>query len=126
MFAWLKRSGYTSRERNIFRFWDGSVQRGIDPLMVANKLLHDVDIEADMKLASVTCPETEAALGRIADRVRDVFGIPAFTERDGKSSGLTIDEALSLLVRFNNYLADLKKKLDPSLTLPPATDSPTV
>lgn len=108
---------YTSRERCIFRYWDGSRQVAADPLQIQAALLEVPDIDADTRLA---CLQSEAAqgearkaFGRLVEKLRPVFGVEAFrTDDAGKEHGLTSAETVDLLRQFSAFMADLKKKAD--------------
>lgn len=131
---WL--AGLFSRrnDRLLFGYWDGSQQRRIDPL-VAWRGIHnhpDCNWVADMRMAAnpllkdgssfYPVEEVRAAEDRLLALIRDVFGVREWQE---DQPGLTIDETNELLGNFIQYVADLKKKRNPSPT-PPAPSESTV
>lgn len=126
---WIRRT-LSNRRRAIFRFWDGTRWRAIDP-MVAYRGLdahaefsweeHPLLIEAALDGQLATDPGVTRvaweALGITAAAVRDVFAIPVF---DGRR-GLTEEELLNLLCDFSEYVRGVKKNISP----PPISRQPT-
>lgn len=115
---------YANRQRAIFRFWDGTRKRGVDPILVVRALESHPEFnwEVDPQLIEMEDADREAADGafaRIADATRMAFGIPLF---DGKH-GLTEGELLNLLGFFVGYLNALKKNTSTPLTSPEPTAS---
>lgn len=96
------------RNREIFRYWDGTRERGADPIKALRGMLGDerfnVETHPDLALAgdleaSEICLKT----------VRRVFGIEEFSEANGAEHGLTDGETLKVLFAFGEYMDTLKK-----------------
>lgn len=118
MFGWLR-----NRNRRIFRFWDGSRTRSIDPAVVMRTLFCHPEFNwretpllgdsADPKIAT-------EAIALEARAVREAFGLGPFA--DGR--GLTETECCELLGQFNLWCMDVKKKRNPSPTTAEFTEPP--
>ena len=109
--------------REIFRYWNGTRKRGVDPLAALRTLLThpEFNAETDPALAEAGDPEASArALGAI----RSAFQVAAWSEDDaGNQSGMTERETMAILYEFQDYIETLKKNISQPLTSPPATDS---
>ncbi|HEY1601733.1 MAG TPA: hypothetical protein VGG64_19185 [Pirellulales bacterium] len=113
----------TNRQREIFRYWDGTKERGADPLVVLRALVTDseFDIKTDPELAAQGIAD---ATDRTLKAIRRVLSVrPWETLACGKEVGLTDAETLELLSDFGLYLDGLKKNSSLTPTSQPATGS---
>lgn len=109
-------------ERKIFRFWDGTQERGIDPLQVLRALNShpEFDIATHPALATMSAPmgATEADLKhqrQVADgalqitvrAAREAFEVQPYDHATGK--GLTEGETADLLDEFGCWILAQKK-----------------
>jgi len=106
------------RRRNIFRFNDGRRVRSADPIAVAIAL-HEHKHFLTRHLGDAVGGDHEAMM-IVARTACDVFGISLLA--DGKD-GLTVTEALELMLAFDAYLWSLKKSTELSLTKRGYTES---
>lgn len=107
--------------RGIFRFWDGSRARGVDPLEILRGLyeIKGFDVESTPKLLEAPDQRTRLEATRdIAAAVRSVFLVPRLDNR-----GLTETECVELLADFLDYCEDLKKNIKETPTSQPSTAS---
>lgn len=130
---WFKR-------RELFRFWDGSRKRAIDPITPWSSLLASETLDKDYEFLFSDAPDISdgadeqqleliamdtqnriEATHRIAECVREAFGVQSWNEETGK--GLTVNETLELLASYYEYAHLLKKNTEPSLTSPVLTES---
>lgn len=95
-------------ERDIFKFWDGSESRLIDPLPVWYRLWQTEDIDTLMNRAANNEMEAAADLVRVA---RDLFGLADYDPNTG--AGLTELEVQRVFMQFLQYCDELKKKHGP-------------
>jgi hypothetical protein len=109
------------RRRAIFRFWDGSRMRAIDPMLPFRTLAQHEKFDWDTTPALIDMGNFEA-MGLTADAVRAAFGVEALNETGTR--GLTESECSRLLVDFMDYMAVIKKKGDTLLSSAAPTDSP--
>lgn len=108
--------------REIFRYSDGTRERGIDPIKALRELLSQQDfaLGTDPQLAETGDQE---AYGRTVGAVRRVFAVAEWSEDDtGKESGTTETECMQLLKSFADYLDEIKKNISPPQTSQPATE----
>lgn len=108
----------SDRQREIFRYWDGSQYRRCDPVDALIRLQSHPEYnyrehpdrvdQGDQNATEITCRA-----------VRDAFGVQQFDENSGR--GLTIRETLELLSVFVLYLESLKKSIESPVILPSAT-----
>jgi len=118
MFAWFTRRRLEKRRR-IFRFWDGTRTRAIDPLQAYYALQEHPTFNQDVHCKLVDAGDPEAT--RIAtEAVRDVFGVQAYDA--DKRVGLTVGETLGVLLDFYGYLEEQKKSTVPSPISPSSTE----
>lgn len=123
---------YTAGERAIYRFDDGSGKpRAVDPLSIIRKLgnVEGLALQSDLQMSGVTDSamrkESDAATFRLIAAAREVFGVAEWSEdAEGKASGLTDSETLSLLVNFINYYGRLAAAGENFLNSSASTDSP--
>lgn len=124
---------FLNRRREIFKYWDGTQYRRIDPLAAYERMFRhptampDRDWtladEARLELEKLTPADLAhhkrkwAAHRRTAELARFMFDLKPL----GQNDGMTDDEAVSILGSFLYYLGDLKKKRDP----PPKPQPPT-
>jgi hypothetical protein len=130
---------FRPQERLIFKFWDGTSERRVDPLQVCNDLTVQSGgtFEQDLKIAQLEMPaDGKAAVavaeanGRLTQLVQKVFGIAPYhyDSATGKETGLTNPECLAILFALSAWLDDVKKKWVDSKTSAPdssAGPSPT-
>lgn len=110
MLGWFR-----ARRRAIFRFYDGSRDRAIDPLVAWRTMWEhptcnpNTDFEPAVGIApdGSSTKYDPAAQDRVLDMARQMFGVKAYSE---DNPGLTIEETFALLWRFMNYMNTLKKK----------------
>lgn len=121
---------YSKRERRIFRFFDGTRDRGIDPALVYRRLIAEAefDIESDIKaIDSVNIASDDAAgaaarkaglqaFARVVGQIRAAFGVKAFDDTNGQEMGLMDDECIALLQSFMDWMNELEKKTESSPT----------
>lgn len=111
--------------RNIFRFFDGEKERGIDPLLVARRIASHPTFNPEVHWAGIKMdPPDMESVGIVVDAVRDVFEVQGWHEVDGQEVGLTEDECIGLFGQFLIYTDSLKKNIEPNPTGPPATAPP--
>ena len=118
MFGWLRdwrRRKAARTSRAIFKFWDGTRTRAVDPMVAYRSLAchptfiwtqHPKHVERD-----------HDALTTTLTAIRDAFGVTPLLP-DG-NAGLSEGETLELLVSFSDYLARAKKNINSFLILPP-------
>lgn len=116
------RKSTPSDNRLIFKYWDGSRERMIDPMEVQRSLTSydDFNLDIDLKLATSELAGEEAmrALHRVIDAIRRAFGVRSY---DGDTNtGLTGGECMSLFYSFATFIDDCKKKLGISQTSLPS------
>lgn len=115
------------KERQIYRFHDGTRPRAVDPVVCLEALerFPGLALEADLALAEGVglggpyAEEGQKALARLVEATRAVFAIPPVD-----AGGLTRDEALNLFVDFGNYMGRLADAARPLPGSPPPTDPP--
>lgn len=125
---------YTASQRAIYRFDDGSGKpRAVDPLGIIRKLgeVEGLALQPDLELSAVTDAamrkESDDATFRLIAAAREVFGVAEWSEdADGKQSGLTDSESLSLLVNFINFYGRLAEAGAGFPNSSESTDSPAV
>lgn len=113
MFRWLfyLRWWKRQRDRQIFRFHDGTRVRKIDPMPAYLAIIENPDHRRVFADTMGTDPVQQGrAAIESATIVRRAFGIPEF-----EKGGLTVNECLGLALTFMQYVEDCKKKAD---TLP--------
>lgn len=104
------------KQRQIFRFHDGTAMRGADPMVVLRKLqAHQDFTEADIALA---LQGDVAAAQRTLQATRAAFDVVPWEQdkHTGTERGLTEGETLTLLDEFGAWLESVKKNGNPSLT----------
>lgn len=119
MLEWL-RNKLRNRQRAIFRFWDGTCIRGVDPMSIflAIKAHPTYNAETDPPLVDA---DDKDAYERMVKGCQDVFSIPVFQEVNGIRHGLTGPECISLMVDFTQYVVALKKNTSGNPMTPDAT-----
>lgn len=111
IFRWIRNRRWNKR-RLLFRFYDGSKIRSIDPV-VAGIALHAHDTFVYRHLHEAANGDAESQL-IVAQTASDVFGVAA-VDNDG-SHGLTISERVELMMAFDLWLMALKKNIARSPT----------
>ena len=112
---------FKPKERRIFKFFDGSRNRGIDPLE-ADIALEAVDLDWEAQFTQMQLGKAAAATA-IVDAARAVFKLaPYELADDGSESGLTASEVLDLLGNFIVWRADTRNFIAPPATSQPSTD----
>lgn len=109
LISWIRNRFY-NRGRAIFRFWDGSTSRRIDPMVVYRRLLEHPEFDWETTPLLIDVHEEAVAADAIrlsADAVRVAFEIPELSE----TKGLTEIECVQLLQLFVQYLTALKKNI---------------
>jgi len=111
-FTWAKSLFHRRDTRAIFRYFDGTKQRGIDPIAAFRSLVAHPDYDPESTPLLVGAGDA-AAYATMLKAARQVFGVTAWSEDGG---GLTETETIELLISFGAYLNSLKKSGNPSLT----------
>lgn len=129
--SWLRKRRNKKRHkaRLIFHFWDGSDERGADPLEIMRRIADHPKFLAEKHIVlAVGPPEgTPDVLVNEATEIccgaaRDVFDIEQFRELNGFRIGLNTDELLGLWTTFAEYIDALKKNGSGLPILPNSTD----
>jgi len=110
---------FAAPERQIFRYFDGTKFRAVDPIATFYKILeHDKYVP---KIHGPLVDEGDVNATRIVcDAIRKAFDVTEWSEANG---GLTVSETLTLYADFCDYLEGLKKNIEETLTLPSPTES---
>lgn len=118
MFGCFKRRS----RREIFRFFDGTRERSVDPIKILRAISSDPEFlpEKHFELAQEGDGEAQ---GITIAAARRIFGLDEFTDTNGKITGTTDGEALGILSDFAEYVSTLKKSTNGPRTLPSATES---
>lgn len=103
------------REREIFRFWDGVSERGIDPIRVLRAMMAHETFNAEIHVDAAIAGDPEAT-GICLAATRELFGVAEWREYAGEQAGLTDKETLSLMFAFAEYMDGLKKNFNGSPT----------
>lgn len=115
---------YTAEERQIYRFFDGTKQRGVDPLATWRRFVTAPDFDAAADLQSVIDrPEDMESIARVVTAARAALKVGEYNDEDG--SGLTDTEVLQAIGGLVVFMQDLQKKMPISPTSQDATDCPT-
>lgn len=110
-------------DRKIFKFFDGRLNRGIDPMVAFRGLQDHADYDMETTPALASSGDTQA-LFVMAQAAKDVFGVAAYSmDQSGQEYGLTEMECVQLLVDFAGFISDLKKNTATGPTSPPPTGS---
>lgn len=123
--------------REIFRYWDGSRERSIDPLVAFRRLdthsvfdweSHPILIDQRESAEEMMREEGWKALEITVNAVHEVFDTKPYDERD--ESGLPDAEAVGLLISFSDYLVSVKKNISggpisPQTTAPKSSEKST-
>lgn len=132
LLAWLRSFFPRRADRELFVYFDGERQRGVDPLKAwrgiwAHKeidLASDVKVSANLTMADGKAAYAEsevyAAEDRIRQLTREVFGVKEWTD---STPGLTVAETDRLLADFLDYMEGLKKKRKTLPMMSPASAS---
>lgn len=99
-----------SRNKNIFRYWDGTKTVGIDPIQAFRAL--DAHPEFDFESIGMRVEMGDMdAIDICCRAAQDVFHVRPWSMIDGKESGLSQHEILGLVARFLEYVVELKKNI---------------
>lgn len=128
LFAWRR---IREREQEIFRFWDGSRERGVDPLVVLRDLNAHPQFKPEFHPSLILNGDPASGAVKEAteitlDAVNFAFGVEPWREADGAAKGLTVTKRLELLLTFSEYLDALKKNISGTPTSPAAMESPVL
>lgn len=108
MLNWFRRK-MADRQRKIFTFYDGCKYRSVDPLLIWGLINGHPQFDPQTHGPAFDRGDEEAY--RIVLKcARDVFDIPAYSER-GKP-GLTEMELVTVFKQFLAYCDDLKKSIN--------------
>jgi hypothetical protein len=99
----------------VFRYWDGTVERGVDTFRLLSKLKSGMTEETKFLSARAEQNDIESTM-KMVKFFRDLFEIPEYEEINGVSKGLTDPEMLGLVTKFVKYLDDTKKSMGSLLT----------
>lgn len=120
---------FDPKQRRIFRYFDGSRQRGIDPLEI-DIAMEAVDFDWEANFSLMRADDTKIrldAMQSVVAAARKVFKIPEFDiADDGKDSGLGASEVLDLLGEFLEWKSNLRNFIEPLPTSPPSTEAAPV
>lgn len=124
----------------IFKFHDGTRSRKVDPLEVWSRLEAAAGEEWPELLKIIRLPlppripnmdtsnlekdvlsKQRQAADTLAKIVPDAFGVTAFDDAGGKSSGLTRTQRIELVARFVVFMAELSEKARPFKSSQPLT-----
>lgn len=111
-----------SRRRAVFRFWDGTRTRAIDPMVAYRALRSHPKFDWAVTPKEIDIPNEKIsleALALTAEAVRIAFQLP-----ECSAGGLTEWECVRLLIAFTRWNDAVKKKAAGSRIRPPLTDSP--
>jgi hypothetical protein len=123
MFNWLVNI-IRSRQRQIFRFWDGKKVRGADPIVVWRALLSHPDFEITRDTELMNVPDfkvSDPARRRCVAATRAAFGVESLG-----GGGLTEDETVDLFKAFCIYAVELKKNFRDTPISSEPTPAPSV
>lgn len=112
MFNWLRRR-FEDRRKAVFSYWDGKRVRRIDPMVVIRRLRAHPEFDWSRTPKQIDSRDEVTRLEGFdltADAVSQAFEVQRF---DG-TSGQTETELVSLLIEFNAWLTDCKKKASSS------------
>jgi broad specificity phosphatase PhoE len=118
MFGWKKKPN-----RNIYRFWDGTRERGIDPVRALREMYADKEFVPEKHYDAAVEGDLEATAVTLR-MVHRVFGLQPYRETDSSEVGLTDQESLEVLFGLAEYLETLKKNGNGQQTLPDVTEPP--
>lgn len=112
---------YSVEERQIFRFFDGEKERGIDPIATFRAFVSqpDFDYQADVGLAETGDLQATA---RVLAAARAAFKVSEFSEDNGQQSGMLDSEVIATMKAFGSFISSLQKKTESTLTSQPSTD----
>lgn len=108
-----------NRHRLLFQFWNGSRLVSADPFVLLRRMLNTnkFDLETDIKVLQIPDPKLiTQKIGYIAEGVREIFDVPELDQ-----GGLSELECVNLLMKFSEYLEDVKKNGGSSLISLPAS-----
>lgn len=97
-----------NRNREIFRYWNGSEEVGIDPLSAVRALHTHPEFNAEIHPVAAGTGDSEA-IDICLRASREVFGVEAWREEDGKEYGLTEIETIDLIHELGDWLNNVKK-----------------
>lgn len=120
MFGFVKRWIF-NRRRAIFRYWDGSRDRSIDPMVPYRRLISHEEFNWETTPILIEQDDEKVsseALRVTALAVREAFEVPIH----GASGGLTEWECLELLQAFVFSMMGLKKSTNRGVTLQEPTE----
>lgn len=124
MIGWLSRMLGLSRDRCIFRYWDGKRNRRGDPLAIMSLIEDECpDLAELLQMASADAAPAlmpgpvkdelekgkKGAAKKLADVSRRAFGVKPLTD----SEGLTDWEVFSLLTAFLRFMGGLAEAARP-------------
>ena len=99
-------------KRDIFHYWDGAAERGIDPMTALRALTSHPTFIPVRHLKELSDPDTkisDEASAICVKAARDVFHVDPWAEGPTQDFGLTEMETMQLLERFMLYIEELKK-----------------
>jgi hypothetical protein len=106
---------FSLKERNIYRYTNGSKEVAADPLVIQRRMAQDPDFDAetDLKLLSQVSNPDEClkAFERLVTAGRRAFGVGEFREENGVQTGLLDEEVCELLADFSSWQLELKKNI---------------
>ncbi len=108
MAAWL--GLYTPKPRPcVFRYWDGSTYREVDPFVIGIAYYEDEEYDSDKhpKLAAAGDTDALAVTERAARRI---FELPPWDE--ATATGLTGLDVINVHVEYWDFVEDVKKNIE--------------
>lgn len=122
--SYPKSNVFNERQKQIFKYSDGSKIRGIDPLDVSIALSkQDFDWEQTALRAKVG---DISAVSEMIEYSRKIFKLAEYEEIDGNSVGVTSQDVLNTLVDFVEYLDGVKKNIEETQILPVSMESQAI
>ncbi len=115
---WLRRR-QRRRQRDIFRFFNGHHEIGVDPMRVHRELELHPNFQWELGFA-VDEGDVEA-IAIVSGAVQDVFGVQPWDPET--ETGLIDAECIAILFEYSNYVEEVKKKSGLGLTSSPASES---
>jgi len=98
--------------RDIFRYFDGKRERGIDPLVAMRRLQDDPKYIPEEHLANIDSEikdVSDEAVTVVVCAARRAFELEAWREENGKDVGVTDTEAYMVLMEYYNWSTLVKK-----------------
>lgn len=106
---------YREEDTWIYKFFDGTKMVRADPIHLYKRMREVwADLTISLKVADSIHPDADKEHGKAIGKIHYIFGTRP-VDQDG---GISDVKALELLIEFNAYYQDIKKKAKPSPTTP--------